>query len=193
MIEQAADISVVQGLGSGSAAVCLSNFWIRHKGLQQGLEIMVLECRNKVSQRLPEFFDVLSRLWQVVGKIDFPISQKAQFVNCELKAALVFIDQAFDFKEIILLEDVNGFINVVPHFGFDLARAVTEGDCQVGLAGLLWLDLLRNHDKAGRDDLIFVLAAVANEEGLHKGGTSRGRDTQRTGHAVLGSRGTASA
>src|SRR3989442_11294571 len=112
-MEQAADISVVQGLGRGSAAVCLRIFWIRHKGLQQGVEIMVLECRNKVSQRLPEFFDVLGSLWQVVGKIDFPVSQKAQFMNCELKAALVLIDQAFDFKEIILLEDGNGFVNIV--------------------------------------------------------------------------------
>ena len=77
-----------------------------------------------------------------------------------LEAVLVFVDQALDLEEVILLEGVENFFDVVPHLGFDLAAAVAEGERQIGLAGFLGLDLLGDHDKSGGDDLVFVLGAV---------------------------------
>src|SRR5712692_4879167 len=47
VIEQAADISVVQGLGAGTAAEGWSNLWILHKGLQQGLWIWFWNVETK--------------------------------------------------------------------------------------------------------------------------------------------------
>ena len=60
-----------------------------------------------------------------------------------------------------------GFSDVVPHFGFDLAAAVGQGEGEVGLAGFLGLDLLGDDHESGGDDLVFVARAVANVEVLH--------------------------
>ena len=63
-------------------------------------------------------------------------------MNGELKAVLVLVDEAFDLEEIVLLEGVENFLDVVPHFGFELAAAIAEGQGEIGLTGFLGLDLL---------------------------------------------------
>ena len=81
-------------------------------------------------------------------------------MNGELKTILVFVDETFDLEEIVLLEDVDEFFDVVPHFGFDLAAAVGQDQGQIRLAIFLRLDLLRRHHEAGGDDLVFLLGTA---------------------------------
>ena len=86
----------------------------------------------------------------------------------ELEAVLVLVDQAFDLDEVILLEAVDGVLDVVPHLGFDVAAAIAEGQSQIGLAALLGFDLLGDDDEGRSDDLVLVLNAVGNEKFLHR-------------------------
>ena len=81
-------------------------------------------------------------------------------MNCDLKPVLIFIDEPFDFQEIVLLKSVEDLLNVVPHLGFDLAATVAKGECEIRLAGLLRLDLFGDDDEAGGDDFIFVVRAI---------------------------------
>src|SRR5882762_3112540 len=103
----------------------------------------VLEGADEIRKRLPQFINVLGGLWQIIGKIHFGVLHAAQFVDSELETILVLVDEALNFEEVVLLEDVNELFDVVPHLGFDLAGAVAESERQIGLAGLLRLDLLR--------------------------------------------------
>ena len=150
VIEQAADVGVMQGLGSGSVAVGGGDFRIGHEGLNERLQMRILEGRDEGRQGLPEFVDVLGGLGKVVGEIDFGFAQLAQLVDGELKAVLIFVDQAFDLEEVVLLEGVEDFLDVVPHFGFELAAAVAERESQVRLASFLGLDLLADDDESSR-------------------------------------------
>ena len=92
----------------------------------------------------------LGGLGKVVGEVDFGFAQLAQLVDGELKAVLVLVDEAFDLKEIVLLEGVEDFFDVIPHFGFELAAAVAESEREVGLAGFLGLDLLADDDESSK-------------------------------------------
>src|SRR5215467_2618000 len=85
----------------------------------------------------------------------------------DLKTVLVLVEQAFDLDEIVLLENADGFLDVVPHLGFYLAGAVSEYQSEVWVAGFLGLDLLGDYDEAGSDDLVFKLGATGKEEFLH--------------------------
>ena len=127
----------------------------------------ILECRHEVGQRLPEFVDILRGLGKVVGEIDFGVAQLAQLVDRELEAVLVFVDQAFDLEEVVLLEGIEDFLDVVPHFGFELAAAIAESECEVRLAGFLGLDLLGDDDESRGDDFVFVPDAIADVEIFH--------------------------
>ena len=167
VIEQAADVGVMQGLGGGGIAVGGGDFRIGHESLHQRLEMRILKRRDEAGQSLPEFVDVFGGLGKVVGEIDFGFAQLAQLVDSELKAILVFVDEAFDLEEVILLEGVENFFDVVPHFGFELAAAVAESEREVGLAGFLGLDLLADDDEGGSDDLVFVARAIADVEVFH--------------------------
>ena len=118
----------------------------------------ILESRDESGQSLPEFVDVFRGLGKVIGEVDFRFAQLAQLVDGELEAVLVLVDEAFDLEEVVLLEGLEDFLDVVPHFGFELAAAVAESECEVGLPGLLGLDLLDTTTKAGGDDLVFLRA-----------------------------------
>ena len=116
---------------------------------------------------LPKLVSVFRGLWKVVGKLDFGFAQLAQLVNGQLETLLVFVDQAFDLEEVILLEGVEDFFDVVPHFGFELAAAIAEREREIGLPGFFRLDLLGDDDEGRSDDLVFVARAVADVEILH--------------------------
>ena len=59
----------------------------------------------------------------------------------ELEAVLVLVDQALDLDEVVLLEGVDGVLDVVPHLGFDVAAAIAQGEGQVRLTAFLGFDL----------------------------------------------------
>ena len=123
---------------------------------------------TKLGQGAPELADILGGLGQVVGEVDFGFVQAAQLVDGDLKTVLVFVEQAFDFDEVVLLEGVDGFLDVVPHLGFELAGAIREHQGQVRLAGFLRLHLLGNDHEVRGDDFVFVLDAVGDEEFFHR-------------------------
>ena len=127
----------------------------------------VLETGNKVRQRLPEFVHVFRGLGKVVGKIDFGVAEFSQLVNRELEALLVFINQALDLEEVILLEGLQHVLHVVPHLGFELPAAIAKCQRQIRFASLLGLDLFGYHDESRGDDLVLVAHAVADVEVLH--------------------------
>ena len=148
VIEQTSDVGVMQGFGRGSIAIGGSDFRIGHESLDERLEMGILERGDKVRKNLPELVDVFGGLGKVVGEVDFGFAQFAQLVDRELKAVLVLVDEAFDLEEVILLESFENFLDVVPHFGFELAAAVAEGEREVRLAGLLGFDLLAHDDES---------------------------------------------
>ncbi len=123
------------------------------------LRLRILKTGYKIGQRLPQFANIFRGLGQIIGEIYFRISQATQLVNRDLKAVLVFVDQPFDFQEVVLLEGVESLLDVVPHLGFDLAAAVAQSQREVRLTGFLWFDLLGDDYEAGSDDLIFVITA----------------------------------
>ena len=81
-------------------------------------------------------------------------------MNGDLEAVLIFVEQAFDFYEIVLLEGVDCVLDVVPHLGVELAGAITQNKRQIRLSGLLRLDLLGNDHESRSDEFVFVVAAI---------------------------------
>ena len=78
----------------------------------------------------------------------------------DLETVLIFIEQAFDFEEVVLLEGVDCVLDVIPHFGVELAGAITENERQIRLSGLLRLNLLGYDHESRSDDFVFVVAAI---------------------------------
>src|SRR5882762_763599 len=70
MIEQAADVGVMQRFGGGSVAIGGSDFRVGHEGFYQRLEVLILERGDKGRQSSPQFVDVFSGLGKVVGEVD---------------------------------------------------------------------------------------------------------------------------
>src|SRR5580704_2135707 len=167
VVEQAADIGVMQGLGGGSVAVSGRDLPVGHEGLHQRLEIGILKGRDKIGQSLPEFVNILGGFGKIVGEFDFGFAQLTQLMNSELEAVLILVNQAFDLEEIVLLEGIEHFFHVVPHLGVELPAAVAESQSEIRLPGFLGFDLLADHDKVGGNDLIFVAGAVADVELFH--------------------------
>ena len=86
----------------------------------------------------------------------------------DLKTVLISVQKPLHLQEIVLLEGVEGVLNVVPHLGFDLAGTVAQSERQIRLARLLGLHLLGYHHEAGCDDLVFLLGTIADEEIFHE-------------------------
>src|SRR4029077_6552975 len=167
MIEQAANIGVVQGLGGWSHAIRLGNFGIGHEGLNQRLEVNILKAGDIAGQRLPQLADVFRSLGQVIGEIDFRIPETTELMDSDLKSILVFVEQALDLDEVILLESVQGILHVVPHLGFDVAGAITERQRQVRFTRFFGLHLFDDDDEARGNDFVFVLDTIAYKEVFH--------------------------
>src|SRR5580704_11639705 len=167
VIEKSTNVGVVQGLGGWGVAVGLGNLRVSHEGFHQRFEMGIPKGSDEGRQGLPQLTDILGGLGQVIGEVDLRVAQAAQLVNGDLEAVLIFVEQAFDLEEVVLLEGVDRVLDVVPHLGFDLAGAITQDQRQIGLSGLLRLDLLGDDHKTRGDDLVFVVRAIGQEEFLH--------------------------
>src|SRR5271155_5952744 len=91
----------------------------------------ILKRSDELGQRLPEFVNILCGLGKIVGEFDFRFAELAQFVDGELETVFVFVDEAFDLEKIVLLENVEDLIHVVPHLGFELPAAVAESEREI--------------------------------------------------------------
>src|SRR5215468_7393720 len=167
MVQQAADVRMMQCLCGGGIAVSLCDVRIGHEGLEQPSQMRILQRGYEVAQAFPKFINVLSCFWEVVSEFDFCIGQSAQLMNGELKTILVLVQQALNFEKVILLKGVESTLHVVPHFGFKLTAAIAQDEREIRLARLLGFHLFRHHNEAGNDDLIFLLGAIADEEIFH--------------------------
>ena len=179
MIEQPTDVGMMQCLGGRRVTVALGNIRIRHEQFNQRLQMRILKARDELGQRPPQFAYILGRLRQVVGEVDLGFRHAPQFVNRQLKPILVFVDQALDLEKVILLEAEDELIDVVPHLGFNLPRAVCQDQCQIGLAVFLRLNLLRRHHEARGNDLVLLITTFGYEELFHEPPPNRWCRTQR--------------
>src|SRR5580698_1266919 len=127
----------MQSLGGGGVAVGLGNLRVSHESLDQSFEMGIAKGSNESRQGLPQLADILGRFGQVIGEIDLGVAQATQFVNRDLEAVLVFVEQAFDLEEVVLLEGVDRVLDVIPHLGFDLTGSITQDERQIGLSSLL--------------------------------------------------------
>src|ERR1700756_1195064 len=96
VIEQAADIGMVQRLGGWSIAIRLGNLPVRHGGLNERLQVRVFKTGHIFAQALPEFVNVPGGFGKIVAVINFRIAQLPKLVNSQLETILVFVDQALD-------------------------------------------------------------------------------------------------
>ena len=71
VVQQAADESVVQGLGSGRCAIGFGNLRVSHESFEQGFEVGITKTRNVAGELPPEPTDVFGGLGEVVGVVDF--------------------------------------------------------------------------------------------------------------------------
>ncbi len=124
---------------------------------------------HELAQRLPKLINVFFRLGQVVGKIHFVLFALAQLVNGQLKTVVVLVKQALHLDKVVLIENVDHFLHVVPDLGFYLPGSIRERHRDVQVAGLLRFDLLGSHNKRRGDVLVLMLRRVANVEFLHRG------------------------
>src|SRR5215469_6993481 len=105
----------------------------------------VLKSADKIGERLPELVDVFGRLRKVIGKLDFRFPQFSKLMNGKLETLFVFVDQALHLQKIVLLKGLENPVDVVPHFGFELAAAIAQREREVGLSSFFGFDLL-GHD-----------------------------------------------
>src|ERR1700681_1042420 len=168
MVEQSSDVGMMQRLGRRRVAVALGDLRIRHEQFDQSLEVRILKGCDKLAQRSPEFADILGCLGQVVSEIDFGLCHAAEFVDGQLKSILVFVDQTLDLEEVVLLEAEDKLIDVVPHFGFELAAAISQDQGQIRLAIFLSLYLLRGHYEAGGNDFILLITTFGDKKLFHE-------------------------
>ena len=167
VIEQAADKSVVQRLGSGRILVRRYQCFVRNELVEQRLEPGVLETVNVIAEGLPELVDVLGRLREVVRIIDLRLAQLADLVDGHLPAAVVLVQDAFDLDEIVLVKAGDGVADVVPHVGLQLSGAVRKHEGEIEFTVLLRLHLFDGDDEVGGDGLVFQTRAIADIEILH--------------------------
>src|SRR5208283_3868823 len=131
VIEQPADVGMMKSLGRGGVAVAFGNFRIRHEEFDQRLQVRILEAGDKFRQLPPQFPDILGGFRKVIGEVDLRLFHAPQLVNRELKTILVFVDKPLDLEKVVLLEDVDEFVDVIPHLGLDLTAAIGEDQRQV--------------------------------------------------------------
>ena len=167
MVQQAANVCMMQGLGCRGVLVSTLDLWISHKGLDQRLEMRVAKVLDVFAHRPPKLVDVLGGPGQVVVKINFRVCQAAHLVDGELEPSIEFVQQSADFDKVILIECSQVLIHVVPHLGLKLAGAIGNRERQVELAALFGLDLFGGDDKRGGNDLVLELSCVANVEVFH--------------------------
>src|ERR1700722_537808 len=106
VVEQAANIGVMQRLRCWSVTISCSNCGIRHECLYQRLKVRILKRDDKCGQGPPQFVDIFRGLGKIVVKFDFGVAQLPQLVHVQLKTIFIFVDQTLDLEEVILLKGV---------------------------------------------------------------------------------------
>src|SRR5689334_24184980 len=102
MIEQAADVGMMQGLCGGSVAIRRSDIRVGHERLNERLQVRILKAGNIFGEGLPELVNVLRGLREIVAVVNFSIAQFSQLVDGQLETVFVFIDQTLDLEEVVL-------------------------------------------------------------------------------------------
>ena len=165
VIEQAAPISVVNGLGGGCDFIALGDSRIVQKRVKQGADVVVRKACDGGAQFEPHLFGIARGGGEKVAEFHLAVFHRADLVDGELGPVVVDLEQAFDLDEIVTIEGIHDFGDVVPHFGVELAGAIRQQEGEIGLAGALLPDLLRlNEKESGRD---FVRFQVPCEGRFH--------------------------
>src|SRR5947209_19486203 len=107
----------------------------------------ILKGGNIPANRPPQLLNILGGLGKIVGIVNLRFVHAADFVNGELIAVRIFVDQAADLEEVVLLERVDGVGNVVPHLCVEVAGSIAKSEREKDFAALLRLDLLRGNQE----------------------------------------------
>jgi hypothetical protein len=93
------------------------------------------------------------------------IKHAPHLVNRELRPCVVNLKQPFDLDEIVASEGVHHLRDVIPHFGFDLARTVAEQQGKIRFARAFLPDFLGMNQEDGGCNL--VRSEFARKRRLH--------------------------
>src|SRR5579864_6117189 len=104
MIEQAADVGMMQRLCGRSGAIRRGDIRVGHEGLNERLQVRILKAGNIFGEGLPELVNVLRGLREIVAVVNLTIAQFSQLVDGQLKTVLVFVQQTLDLEEVVLFK-----------------------------------------------------------------------------------------
>src|SRR5579871_1154551 len=131
MFEQATDVGVMHDLGGGCALITLCRARISDDLKDQLLEPRIFQRVGIAEKITPHFFDVVWRVWQIVGDVDLIGARDAALDHGELWPVAVQLDARLNFDEIITIDVLSDDFKLVPHAGFDGAAAIAEFKTQV--------------------------------------------------------------
>ena len=141
MLQQAAQPGVMNLLGGGRFAVALRDFRIVENGFHEGAQMRIGHGGDDGAQLAPHFAGIASGRGEIVREIDFAVLETAHFVNRELRTVVIDLDESLHLHEVVAIEGVHHFGDVVPHLGFDLAGSIAEAQGKIRLSGFLFANL----------------------------------------------------
>ena len=89
-----------------------------------------------------------------IGEIHVRIQHARHLVDRHLQPVLEDLQQAFHLDEIVALEGVHHFDDVVPHLGVHLAGAVAEQQGKIRFARFLLPNVFDVNEESGGENLV---------------------------------------
>lgn len=112
--------------GGWGAAVSGGDVRVGQHRFKERPQVRMRKPGDYATQFCPHLLGVALRGRKIVGEFDLAIVHAPHLVNCELRAIVEDLDQAFDLDEIVAVEGVQGVADVVPHLGVKLSGAVGQ-------------------------------------------------------------------
>src|SRR5262245_7586142 len=89
-------------------------------------KMRVADSLNGSAQLHPHLLGISLRGWKVVGEIYLRIVDPLHLMNRQLRTIMKYLNQAFDFDEIVSLERLEDLTHVIKHLRVELTSAVGE-------------------------------------------------------------------
>jgi hypothetical protein len=137
MLDQSANVGMMNGLRCRSRAVSLGDFPIGEECREKRLEVGIREPGDNTVQLGEHLLRVAFRRRQKIPDFNFVIGDALQPVNRELRLVLKNLNLPAHANKIVAVERIGDGCGVVPHFGFQVAGLVGKRQDQVGFAGTL--------------------------------------------------------
>src|ERR1039458_8171033 len=122
------------------------------QGGRQLMQVRIRDRRGEPAQFPPHLLGIARGGREVIGEIHLAVVQLVDGVQSQLRPVVEDLDQSLDLDEVVALEGLHDFGDVIPHFGVQLAGAVAELERQIRIALLLLPDLFGANQEAAGDD-----------------------------------------